>query len=220
MSRGAYVAATNRARSVVENYSQTPVGRGRARDHGGGELPTRPAGDFKRRTAGPGHQLSRTMRRSTLTATSRSRRQRKKRRRSHVERHDFRASSAGPAFRSPSAWSRPRTSGIKSARSSGAPSFTPPKPAASPIPPLPDPGIGAVSPSGHDTGPRDKGASAHPILHRCPLPTPSPRAYSMRAMRAGCGRPGVAGLTLVELLTTLAVAGILVATASGGAAHL
>ena len=33
-------------------------------------------------------------------------------------------------------------------------------------------------------------------------------------------RPGVAGLTLVELLTTLAVAGILVATASGGAAHL
>ena len=33
-------------------------------------------------------------------------------------------------------------------------------------------------------------------------------------------RPGVAGLTLVELLTTLAVAGILVATASGGAARL
>ena len=33
-------------------------------------------------------------------------------------------------------------------------------------------------------------------------------------------RPGVAGLTLVELLTTLAVAGILVATASGGGARL
>ena len=30
----------------------------------------------------------------------------------------------------------------------------------------------------------------------------------------------VAGLTLVELLTTLAVAGILVTAASGGAAHL
>ena len=33
-------------------------------------------------------------------------------------------------------------------------------------------------------------------------------------------RTGAAGLTLVELLTTLAVAGILVTTASGGAAHL
>lgn len=32
--------------------------------------------------------------------------------------------------------------------------------------------------------------------------------------------PGTAGLTLVEMLTTLAVAGILVAAASGGATHL